>query len=208
MSEDDMQRDFDAAEIQELTAIARSLRTDDFQLDPVPDDVWAGIADTIRAEAGTNVIAPPAHSQASTRWFQRSKTMMAVAAAAVIAVVAVAVFSTRGGDDTTVVAVSDLDSLADGFAGSAELEQTDDGYRIDLDLAALPDADGYYELWLIKSLETGEMQSLGFIDGSGEVALPPGLDPAEYATVDISIEPLDGIPTHSGNSVLRGTLQG
>ncbi len=50
------------------------------------------------------------------------------------------------------------------------------------------------------------MQSLGPIDGSGRVALPDGLDPALYATVDISVEPLDGVPTHSGQSVLRGTL--
>lgn len=204
-----MQPDFDAAEIQELTARARSLRSDDFQLDPVPDDLWAGIADAIRADGATNVISADQHSDAAQRWFQRPRAILAVAAAALVAVAAAGVFAaTRSTDDTTVVAMSELDALADGYVGSAELQQSDDGYRIDLDLDPLPEADGYYELWLIKSLETGEMQSLGFVDGSGPIDLPPGLDPDDYATVDISIEPLDGVPTHSGNSVLRGTLQG
>jgi hypothetical protein len=32
------------------------------------------------------------------------------------------------------------------------------------------------------------------------------VDVGEYPVVDVSIEPTDGDPAHSGNSVVRGTL--
>ncbi len=50
------------------------------------------------------------------------------------------------------------------------------------------------------------MVSLGAVDGSGRLAIPRGIDPTVYRVVDVSIEPADGVPTHSGRSVLRGTM--
>ena len=43
--------------------------------------------------------------------------------------------------------------------------------------------------------------------GTTTLALPEGLDLAEYPIVDVSLEPLDGDPTHSGVSVARGELE-
>jgi hypothetical protein len=42
--------------------------------------------------------------------------------------------------------------------------------------------------------------------GTEEFELPPGVDIGEYPVVDVSVEPLDGDPAHSGRSVLRGTI--
>ena len=45
--------------------------------------------------------------------------------------------------------------------------------------------------------------------GPGEKAvlpLPAGVSLADYPVVDISAEPYDGDPTHSTDSVVRGTL--
>ena len=132
------------------------------------------------------------------------------AAAAIVLFLGVVALAISGDDDAPageLVAIGTLEALADGFEGGVELVDIDGRLGLDLDVGELPETtDAYYELWLIKDLETGEMQSLGPIDGSGRVDLPRGLDPAQYATVDISVEPLDGVPTHSGQSVLRGEL--
>ena len=46
------------------------------------------------------------------------------------------------------------------------------------------------------------------VQGGGEVSLevPSGVDLTEYPVVDVSVEPLDGDPSHSGVSVVRGRL--
>jgi hypothetical protein len=36
--------------------------------------------------------------------------------------------------------------------------------------------------------------------------VPAGIDTGEYDLVDISEEPYDGDPTHSGDSIVRGQL--
>jgi hypothetical protein len=77
-------------------------------------------------------------------------------------------------------------------------------------VSGLPAVPGYHGVWLIDA-DTGEMVALGVLpgsagDASGSFALPEGLDLSTYDLVDVSDEPLDGDPTHSGVSLLRGTL--
>ena len=43
--------------------------------------------------------------------------------------------------------------------------------------------------------------------GEQTLELPSGLDLGEFPIVDVSVEPLDGDPTHSGVSVARGVLE-
>jgi hypothetical protein len=43
--------------------------------------------------------------------------------------------------------------------------------------------------------------------GDTVLPLPDGLDLGAYPVVDVSVEPLDGNPAHSGLSVARGQLQ-
>ena len=58
-------------------------------------------------------------------------------------------------------------------------------------------------MWLIDSQVKG-MISLGPYHGNGNYLIPSGVDPADYPIVDVSIEPSDGVPTHSGVSIVRG----
>ncbi|MFN3215358.1 MAG: anti-sigma factor [Acidimicrobiales bacterium] len=168
-----------------------------------PQETASGIDQAHAVAPGSGVVVPLR---------RRMSTIVLSAAAAVVLVLGVVALVVSGGDDDGVpagelVATGTLEPLADGFEGGVELVDVDGRLGLDLEVGDLPDTtDAYYELWLIKDLETGEMQSLGPIDGSGRVDLPQGLDPAQYATVDISVEPLDGVPTHSGQSVLRGEL--
>jgi anti-sigma-K factor RskA len=130
----------------------------------------------------------------------------AVVAGAVVGAGAVAVLQDR--DDGEAVTAVALDPLADNDAsGQAEVVLRDDGSRVvevDLDAPALD--DGYYEIWLIDRDVVG-MVPLGVVTpGSQTFELPADLDLGQYPLVDVSVEPLDGDPTHSGVSVARGEL--
>ena len=41
-------------------------------------------------------------------------------------------------------------------------------------------------------------------DGTARASLPLPVDPARFRYFDLSLEPADGDPGHSGRSVLRG----
>ncbi|WP_324275343.1 anti-sigma factor [Blastococcus brunescens] len=77
---------------------------------------------------------------------------------------------------------------------------------VEVDLDAPQLEDGYYEIWLIDRDVVG-MVTLGVVrPGTQTFELPAGLDLGEFPLVDVSVEPLDGDPTHSGVSVARGEL--
>jgi anti-sigma-K factor RskA len=76
--------------------------------------------------------------------------------------------------------------------------------RLELDADA-PD-EGYLEVWLIDSDVVG-MVPVGVVSaGTEELVLPPDIDVGQFPIVDVSVEPLDGDPTHSGMSIARGQL--
>ena len=77
---------------------------------------------------------------------------------------------------------------------------------MDVSLEAPDPGDGFREAWLINA--AGEqLVSLGVVDGSsGRFVIPAGLDLADYRLVDVSEEPFDGDPAHSGDSIVRGQL--
>ncbi|TFV52777.1 anti-sigma factor, partial [Geodermatophilus sp. DF01-2] len=152
--------------------------------------------------------APPTESLRT----RRSRLLLAAAASLVVGVGigAGAVALGTGEDDGIAVAAAALDPLAGSDAtGEARVVERDDGTLVlEVDLRAADPDGGFYEVWLLD--EAGEdLLSLGVVRGGGEVALtlPPGLDLDEYPIVDVSVEPLDGDPGHSGVSVARGTLE-
>ena len=52
-----------------------------------------------------------------------------------------------------------------------------------------------------------ETASLGVLEGSeGTFEVPNDVDVDEFNLVDVSEEPQDGDPTHSGDSIVRGPL--
>jgi len=64
----------------------------------------------------------------------------------------------------------------------------------------------FYELWLLGA--KGELVSLGSFrvdpEGGSEIEVPVPVDPDRYRFYDVSIQPENGSPQHSGRSVLRG----
>jgi hypothetical protein len=144
----------------------------------------------------------------------RRRPWMLVAAAAVAGAVigagAVAVLrdGTEPGTVATPVAEVELDPLADNDAsGRASVIEREDGTRVlEVELQAGELDDRYYEVWLIDEA-VQDMVPMG-VARSGTVSfeLPGGLDLGQFPIVDVSVEPLDGDPTHSGVSVARGVL--
>ena len=140
-----------------------------------------------------------------------SRGWLAVAAALLVggAVGAGAVAVTTGSDDGgSVVASTALDPLDDlGSSGRAEVRQAATGRVLQVDLDAPELDDGYYEVWLLQS-DAQRMVQVGVVQrGETVLPLPEGVDLGTYPLVDVSVEPLDGVPTHSGVSVARGELQ-
>ena len=83
--------------------------------------------------------------------------------------------------------------------GDARATATVDGNRLQLRVTNLP--AGTYEVWLYDSVI--DAQRIGRVAGDGTVtARLPG-DAREFEYLDVSREPNDGNPNHSGQSVLR-----
>ncbi len=107
-----------------------------------------------------------------------------------------------------VVAAADLTALdsADG-RGVASAVESGDTITLKVQARALGGDDGFHEVWLI-NLDGTRMVALGVLaeGDTGEFDVPRGLLDEGYRIVDISVEPDDGDPTHSGVSLARGEL--
>lgn len=189
-----------------------------------PPAIWAsiaaatGVSATPRpdaapaAPAAPQAAAPSAPADATVLPFRSRRRPVLLAAAAAVAGAAIgagAVAALQGQDDAgqSVTAVA-LDPLAGNEAsGRAEVVVRGDGTRVlQVELDAPAREDSYYEIWLIDRDVAG-MYPLGAVQpGTQTVPLPAGLDLDQYPLVDVSVEPLDGDPTHSGVSVARGEL--
>lgn len=118
--------------------------------------------------------------------------------------------STRTPAPSPVVYEAQLDALPGWSAsGSAAVEESADGRRdVVVDLLGDAGDDGLREVWLLTPDATG-LVSVGLLDGStGRFAIPAGIDLTEFSVVDVSAEPADGNPAHSGDSIVRGSLHG
>jgi len=88
--------------------------------------------------------------------------------------------------------------------GEGMVTVTDEGATVVV--RGLPKPDGSYQVWLYNDIV--DAQSLGTITGGSgklEVKLPP--EARDYKFVDVSSEPADANPNHSGASVLRAPLR-
>ncbi len=200
--------------LREWIELSRTVSPADRERSTPPADVWDRIAvevefDPSPAAIGDAVAAPVIDlTQARTRRAPRAirrhrrRLTFAAAAAAVVAVVGLSLFP--GGDEpTTFVAEATNAELPEPYGGTATASVSGSTLEIVFS-AALPD-DEPLELWLIKP-DLSDMVSLGLIDDQGDYLIPQDIDPAEFSLVDVSVEPDDGDPTHSGRSILRGEL--
>lgn len=105
-----------------------------------------------------------------------------------------------------VVATATLEPFPNWQAsGSAQLADVNGTRELLVELEA--PAGGLREVWLIDPNTSG-LLSLGLLDGaSGQFSIPADVDLNAYSLVDISAEPGDGNPGHSGDSIVRGELR-
>jgi hypothetical protein len=224
----------DDAELAELADLVQRARLDQAGWEPPPEALWDRIAAAIDAEDRGELRAdrpvapapevspfpPPSTPDVDAeatglpasnvvplgRARRRSRWLGLAAAAAVVVIAATAALAlNRDGDDSRVVSAVDLERLAGSGSGRAELVDADGTLQIRLETDELDAGDGYLELWLIDPSVT-RLVSLGPLRPDGVYDVPAGVDPAEFPIVDISVEPVDGDPTHSGDSLLRGEL--
>ncbi|GAA2720533.1 anti-sigma factor [Cellulomonas aerilata] len=177
--------------------------------DAVPDTRPGGLPDAV---PGGLPDGPPAPRLAPVVPLRRRSAPWVAAAAACGVVVGAAGGAWWAGRDVSaepdVVAQAALDPLPGWDAtGSARVEQAGDGERtLVVTLTDTEGDDGYHEVWLIDR-DVTRLVSVGILTGSeGRFTVPPGLDLAEFPVVDVSDEPLDGDPAHSGDSIIRGVL--
>ncbi|MEU4419071.1 anti-sigma factor [Actinoplanes sp. NPDC024001] len=182
-----------------------------------PEHLWQAIAADIAAPAVPARPAPPPASvidlaeRRSRRSVSRWLTpIVAAAAAAVLAVagtVAVDRFTDRAPAErvTARATLTPLQTVPVSAGGDVQVYS--DG-KLRIDVRDLPLTSGFHEVWLLDPETPGKMVAIGSLSDDPEAVLsvPPGTDLNRYRLVDVSDEPHDGDATHSGKSLLRGTL--
>ncbi|MGV9557774.1 anti-sigma factor [Streptomyces sp. NPDC003522] len=102
-----------------------------------------------------------------------------------------------------------LDSLRADSAGYARLSDGGGHRTLDVTVEGLPRTSGYFEVWLMDRTHT-KLVSMGVLGPDGRAALPvpDNIDLDEYSVVDVSVQPYNGRPDHSGDSLVRGPFAG
>lgn len=205
------------------------------QPDPPPLVMPAGIeADTAKeapAEPAGEKTAQADRSESSSRfrlWRPGGFTWprLATAGAVGLALLVVGFFagtlsedggSGSGLDGPTQTQTLAMDSLGEAPAGASgqvslarsteDPGSTDDPVTLTVKgLKPSPDSE-FYELWLLG--KEGELVSLGSFrvgeEGQSQIEVPLPVNPGKYEYFDVSIQPENGSPDHSGRSVLRGS---
>lgn len=185
-----------------------------------PAHVWDAIAAEldlpadVRPGAPAATLEPQGAGQPSVRRLGGRRVAPGWLAAAAAAGIVIGGLGVGWWDARTpapaVVEQAALDALPDwpGASGTAVVERAADGTReLVVTLSGAGTDTGFREVWLIDT-EVSRLISLGMLHGDhGVFPLPDDLDLAAYPVVDISEEPFDGNPGHSGDSIVRGVLQ-
>ena len=187
-------------DLDELRALGRAIGVEPVAWETPPPDLWDRIA---RDAFSADVDEAPVPLE-SRRRRPAFGWIVGAAAAILVATAAIVVWSNRSSDET-VVATTDLEVLGDAGPASAELVDQDGSLQLRLTTTRVSPGDGFAEVWLING-DVTELISLGPLRPDGLYDLPAGVDPTAFPIVDVSYEQFDGNPTHSGDSVLRGTL--
>ncbi len=198
-----------------LRAEVERLRPVVTRLDALPAEAWASVpAPPLRepgvATATPSVAAPPSLREpaAAPRRARRLVLRPAIAGLCAVALLAagvgVGVVLDRDPEPATRLVLSPIEGVDP--AASGRVGVTSD--RVNLRVSGLPPtSDGqFYELWLLGADQ--QLVGLGAFqvgeDGTATLKLPLPVDPEQFRYFDISLEPGDGDPGHSGVSILRG----
>jgi Anti-sigma-K factor rskA len=197
----------EVASLSQVVGLGRSLGQDDV-LVPPPDSAWHRIAaETGVDPAGLKSIASP-ETTIPAPAPRRSRWVLAAAVAGIlVGAGAVVGWQAIEDDSSAPIASAVLDPLTDpDVTGTAAVRETDGVRELTVALDAESGEDSYLEVWLL-SPDASRLVSLGVLhEESGTFPVPDGLDLVAFPVVDVSVEPIDGNPAHSGDSVVRGTL--
>ena len=141
---------------------------------------------------------------------RRGMTMLfALAASVALIVAAVGTWTLVRQTQPVEIAAATLDAFPahpDASGTAVIVEKADGARQVEVDLDDAESSDGFREVWLITE-DASALVSLGVLEGStGVFPVPDDIDLREYVLVDVSQEPADGDPTHSGDSIVRGEL--
>ena len=202
-------------EMQALRHVAEiGSQTQDLgELPAPPEHVWQKIKDEVsRTPSAVPDIAEhrARRKRVRSRWLVPAVAAAAAAAAAVLAIAGTVVVDrftnrTQAEQVTARATLTPLKTVPPNAGGDVRVLA--DG-RLEVDVRNLPLTTGFHEVWLLDPDSPGKMVALGSLTDRPDAVLPvpPGTDLNRYRLVDISDEPHDGDATHSGRSLLRGTL--
>jgi len=179
------------------------------------DDLFDRILAGLEEPATQPATAPepvPAKSPSRSRFAGLRWPRLAIGAAAAAAAAVVIGILALSGDSTGPEARAAIAGKAEFAAVSGEAEVFDAGEQggtLVVRMTSVPPAPGghHYEVWVLRE-GSETMESVGEVSPTAgeaelEVALP-GAGP--FAAVDVSVEPDDGDPEHSGRSLAGGTF--
>jgi anti-sigma-K factor RskA len=196
----------DLDQLRAVVTTSRTVEPADWP-EAAPAQVWERVLDELDL-GGAAADVPPVLPLAARRgpsW--RALVVASVAAALTGVLGTLGVVAVVSDSSPSVVARASLAPLPDhSGSGTATVVGAGAGRALDIDVSGLGPVNGFYEVWLLDA-DGKKLVSLGLLRGThGRFALPPGVNIATYPLVDVSIEPADGNPAHSGNSVVRGRL--
>lgn len=211
-----------ASEVLALSFTARTARDADVTaLTAPPASVWEQIANELGlAEQAPSAPTQPARPLLSRHSLSARRSLrgrvLAGAVSLAVAATAVGLVATLvGGRPTAPVEPprpdrSSVPLVALGTtqaSGQVTLSAGGDRRALQVATSGLPRPEGFYEVWLLDG-PRNRLVALGALDDSGRgwLTIPDGVSLSDYPQVDISLEPDDGNPGHSGDSVLRADL--
>ena len=185
-------------------AVGRSTLDTGDLVEPAPR-VWSRISDELQLGQAA-APAPVVELRPRRRLLT---PLLAAAAVLVVASGGLVAWTALRPAPSTILASATLDPFPGwaGASGTAVVEEGPQGGRVvKVDVTEPDGDDGYREVWLIASDSSG-LVSLGVVRGDrGTFTIPDGIDLSQYDLVDVSAEPFDGDPAHSGDSIVRGQL--
>jgi hypothetical protein len=214
-------------ELAEWAAIAKTITNEDRERFAPPADLWSRIDsavgetdaavmddseadDVIIGRADAEIVdLTQARTHRAKRGIRHQRRNLALVAAAAALVFVIGLSLTGGEQDAVYIAQATTADMPEPWTG--EVTATVNASESEVMLVSTNDFSSAepVELWLIKP-DLSDMHSLGLVQLDGReatLAIPEGVDVAEFSIVDLSIEPDDGVPTHSGRSFVRGALE-
>lgn len=180
------------------------------RLGALPGEAWA-------PPAPPPLHMPPEPSDAAAgrpRWLRPALVVAAACALVGIGVGAgVIIGSDDAGpadpaDERPTLALRPLVGQPASAGGTARVVgRAGDHLRLDVHGLAPTGSGRFYELWLMDEDGKNLVALAGFrvpASGAATVEVPLAADPTRFQYLDLSLEPNDGDPGHSGDSILRG----